>query len=88
MIYYFQKKGKGFKFEMCRRVRFRIVNDDVDATDEILGGIGIYEKDADNDEILVNVICGCCGCIFEPEDVEILEKYHSWKDLTDIIIGA
>ena len=83
MIYYFQKKGKGFEFEMCKQVRFRIVIDDIGTTDdEILGGIGIYDEDT-----LINVICGCCGGMFEPEDVEILETYHSWVDLVDTIIG-
>lgn len=67
---------------MCKQVRFRIVNDDIGATDEILGGIGIYDEDT-----LINVICGCCGGMFEPEDVEILEIYNSWVDLVDTIIG-
>lgn len=73
---------------MCRQVRFRIINDDVGATDEILGGIGIYEEYPHHDEILVNVICGCCGSMFEPEDVEIIEKYDSWVNLIDTIIGT
>lgn len=73
---------------MCKQVKFRIVNEDVGATDEILGGIGIYEEDANHDEILVNVICGCCGDMFEPEDVKILEEYRLWRDLVDIIIGS
>lgn len=88
MIYYFQKKEKEFEIEMYRQVRFRIVNDDIGATDEILGGIGIYEEDANHDEILVNVICECCGGVFEPEDVKIIEKYHLWVDLVDTIIGT
>lgn len=73
---------------MCRQVRFRIINDDIGATDEILGGIGIYEEYPHHDEILVNVICGCCGSIFEPEDIEILEIYENWVDLVDTIIGT
>lgn len=88
MIYYFQKKGKGFESEMCRQVKFRIIDDTIYATDEIFGGIGIYEDaDNQNDERLINVICGCCGSVFEPEDVEILEKYHAWVDICDAIIG-
>ena len=70
---------------MCRQVKFRIVNEDVGATDEVLGGIGIYEEDEEG-EHLVNVICGCCGGMFEPEDVEILAVYHSWTDLVDTIL--
>ncbi len=85
MLYYFQKKGKGFEFEMYKQVKFRIVNDDIGATDEILGGIGIY--DDDDEDTLVNVICGCCGGVFEPENVKILERYESWVDVSDVIIG-
>lgn len=73
---------------MYKQVKFRIVNDDIGATDEILGGIGIYEENTNHDEILVNVICGWCGSMFEPKDVEIIEKYHSWTDLVDTIISA
>lgn len=88
MIYYIQKKGKGFGFEMCRQVRFRIIDSSIGDTTEILGGIGIYEDaDNQNDERLINVICGCCGSVLEPEDVEILDKYHSWIDISDAIIG-
>ena len=88
MIYCIQKKGKGFEFEMCRQVRFRIIDSSIGDTTEILGGIGIYEDaDNENDERLINVICGCCGSVLEPEDVKILEKYHSWIDICDAIIG-
>lgn len=73
---------------MCKQVRFRIINDDIGATDEILGGIGIYEEYPHHNEILVNVICGCCGSIFEPEDIEILEIYENWVNLVDTIIGT
>lgn len=72
---------------MCRQVRFRIVDSSLGDTTEILGGIGIYEDNADQDERLVNVICGCCGGMFEPEEVKILEKFHWWADLVDTIIG-
>lgn len=73
---------------MCKQVRFRIIDSSIGDTTEILGGIGIYEDaDNQNDERLINVICGCCGSVLEPEDVEILEKYHSWVDICDEIIG-
>ena len=75
---------KGVKIEMCKQVKFRITDDSIGKTDEILGGIGIY----DDEDTLINVICGCCGGIFEPEDIEILETYHSWVDLVDTIIGT
>ena len=84
MIYYIQKKGKGFEIEMCKQVRFRIVADD---THETLGGIGIYGWNDNQDLYLVNVICGHCGTMFEPEEVEILEKSDWWVDLVDTIIG-
>lgn len=72
---------------MCKQVRFVVVNTDVGATDEILGGIGIYEEDANHDEILVNVICGCCGSIFEPDEVVVVEKFEHWIDINEEIIG-
>jgi len=88
MVYCSQMKGKGFESEMCRQVRFRIVDSSIGDTTEILGGIGIYEDaDNQNDERLINVICGCCGSMYEPEDIEIIEKYHSWVDICDAIIG-
>lgn len=33
------------------------------------------------------IICGCCGGIFDPNEVEILETYAYWVDLSDEIIG-
>ena len=73
---------------MCRQVKFRIIDSSIGDTTEILGGIGIYEDEDDqNDGRLINVICGCCGSMLEPEDVEILEQYHSWVDICDAIIG-
>lgn len=87
MIYYVQKKRKGFEIEMCRQVKFRIIDSSIGDTTKILGGIGIYEEvDNQNDERLINVICGDCGGMLEPEDVEILEKYP-WIDICDAIIG-
>ena len=29
-------------------------------------------------------VCGCCGSTFEPEDIEIVEKFE-WKDIQDAI---
>lgn len=74
---------------MCKQVKFRITDSSIGETTEILGGIGIYEDaDNQNDARLINVICGCCGSVLEPEDVEILEKYDWWVDLVDTIIGT
>ena len=33
------------------------------------------------------IICGCCGEIFDVNEVEILETYAYWVDLSDEIIG-
>ena len=86
MIYYIQKKGKGFEFEMCRQVRFRIIADE--NKHEILGGIGIYGYDDNQELYLVNVICGHCGVMFEPDEVEILEVYKYWTNISEEIIGT
>ena len=34
-----------------------------------------------------NIICGCCGSLFEPEDVEIIREYENWIDLSEEIKG-
>ena len=33
------------------------------------------------------IICGCCGGTFEVEEVEIIETYDYWVDISDSIIG-
>lgn len=33
------------------------------------------------------IICGDCGGIFEVEEVEILEKYTFWVNLSEVIKG-
>lgn len=81
MIYYFQKKGKGFKFEMCKQVRFWIVNGNGEM--ESFGGIGIYN----DDNTLVNIICGHCGEMFEPEEVVGVDEFEYWVDINEEIIG-
>lgn len=69
---------------MVEQVRFRIVNTDVGDTNEVLGGIAIYEDDTH----LINVICGCCGGTLEPDDVEIIEVYEDdWVNLSEKILG-
>lgn len=45
----------------------------------ILGGILIEDEEI--------VICGCCGVIFEVEEIEIVEVYNYWVDLSSDIIG-
>ena len=34
-----------------------------------------------------NIICGCCGSLFEPKDVEIIREYENWIDLSEEIKG-
>lgn len=33
------------------------------------------------------IICGCCGSVFEMEDVEIVKEFPDWIDISDSIIG-
>ena len=33
------------------------------------------------------IICGCCGGTFDKDEVEILEIYDEWVDLSPEIIG-
>ena len=64
---------------MWHQVKFR-----AKGGEDIIGGIGLYD---DDDESLSLVICGCCGAMMTPEDVVILEKYSTWIDLTETIVG-
>ena len=45
---------------------------------------GIY-CDFDNGDRYI--ICGCCGGIFDPNEVENLEIFNFWVDLSEEIIG-
>lgn len=49
---------------------------------ESFGGIGIY-----NDDTLVNIICGHCGEMFEPEEVVGVDESEYWVDINEEIIG-
>ena len=47
---------------------------------EILGGLLLENND---------ILCGCCGCIIpsdEQDDIEIIEIYSNWKNISDTII--
>ena len=44
---------------------------------------GIYEND---NKTLVNVICGCCGGIFEANEVTIIRTLD-WLSISEEIIG-
>lgn len=69
---------------IVKQVIFRCPNTDVvESTKEELGGIALYEG---LNEELQSVICGCCGGIFEPDDVEIIRKLE-WLSISQEIIG-
>jgi transcription elongation factor Elf1 len=59
---------------MIKQVRFRYRFGE----GEVLGGIQLENG---------NVICGCCGGVFEPDEVEIIEVFDHWVDISDEIIG-
>lgn len=52
---------------------------------EIVGALVFC--DADNYNNIKTIICGCCGCVFEPEEVTIIKIFNNWIDLTEEIIG-
>jgi len=54
----------------------------IDDDGEVCGGILC---DFDNGDKYI--ICGCCGGIFDPNEVEVLEIYDYWVSLSDEIIG-
>lgn len=62
---------------MWKQVQFK------DPDGKILGGIAFYERNHN----LKEVICGCCGCTFDPNEVEIIQVYENWINLSDEIIG-
>lgn len=59
------------------QVKFR-VNEEEDE-DVVLGGI--YVENGDEQYI----ICGCCGSVFDADEVCIVEKYEDWFDLSEEI---
>lgn len=62
---------------MVRQIKFRDINGDGFG---ILGGIQLDNGD---------IICGCCGGIFEADDpdIEIIEVFDSWVSISDEIMG-
>lgn len=59
--------------------------------DAIQGGILVSEcnNPIENDKLIEGyIICGCCGGIFEPEDVESVTEYKNWVDISAEIIGT
>ena len=56
-----------------KQIKFHEVGEDIE-----IGGILLDDG---------NIICGCCGSLFEPEDVEIIKEYESWINLSEEIKG-
>ena len=57
-----------------KQVKFREIGEDIE-----IGGILLDDG---------KIICGCCGGLFEPEDVEIIREYEDWIDLSEEIKGS
>ena len=66
-----------------RQVKFRCPNaDTIESTKKEIGGIALYN----GFEQLQGVICGCCGGIFKPEEIEIVRRLD-WVPLSAEILG-
>lgn len=65
------------------QVSFKIISKDLQDEDpnHLFGGIACYGGDN-----LQFVICGCCGGVFEPEDIRVVRVFR-WIDICDAIIG-
>lgn len=61
-----------------KQVRFRCEGDDA-----YFGGILI-----DDHEKVPYVICGCCGGIMTMDDIEEIQEYENWVDISNEIIGG
>ena len=48
--------------------------------DNVIRG-GIIDTDTNT------IICGCCGGTFELDEIEIIDIYDDWVDLTYAILG-
>ena len=70
---------------MVKQVKFRCPNvDTVERKQDAIGGIAVYESELD--KIPQYVICGCCGGLFVPEDIEII-RVLEWIPISEAIIG-
>ena len=67
---------RGDDIMITRQIQFR------DDENVIHGGILVKENDNNG-----FIICDCCGCIFDLEDVTIITTYDYWVDLDSEIIG-
>lgn len=57
-----------------KQVKFCEIGEDIE-----IGGILLDDG---------NIVCGCCGGVFEPEEVKIIKEYESWIDLSEEIKGG
>lgn len=70
---------------VIKQVEFRCPDADIiENRKDVLGGIAVYEDELDKTPQYI--ICGCCGGLFEPEDVEII-RVLEWLPISDEIIG-
>ena len=70
---------------MVKQVKFRCPNvDTVERKQDAIGGIAVYENELDKTPQYV--ICGCCGGLFVPEDIEIV-RVLEWIPISEAIIG-
>ena len=58
-----------------KQVKFIDKNEE---TNNVYGGILMDDGD---------VICACCGGVFEADDIEIIEEYDTWVDFTEFILA-
>ena len=65
-----------------KQVKFTVNSDTIESQRGILGGIALYNG---FDE-LQGVICGCCGGIFEPKEINIV-RVMEWIPISEEIIG-
>ena len=56
--------------------------------------IKFIDKEAEGQEVFGGillddgrVICACCGGVFEPDEVEIIEVYEDWVNFSEEIIN-
>lgn len=60
-----------------KQVKFRGIGED-----SFQGGIMV------DDGYPPYVICGCCGSVYEMDDIEEIKKYENWVDISEEIKGG
>ena len=61
---------------ITKQVRFRGIGEE-----SFQGGIMV------DDGSSIYVICGCCGGIYEMDDIEEINEFENWINISDEIIG-